>query len=33
MTVRNSIPMFAPLRSVGKPGCGTVVTRFDTVAA
>lgn len=33
MTVRNSISMLAPLWSVGKRGCGTVVDRFDAVAA
>ncbi|ACM55719.1 hypothetical protein Hlac_0113 [Halorubrum lacusprofundi ATCC 49239] len=33
MIVRNSIPMLAPLWSVGKRGRGTVVDRFDAVAA
>jgi len=33
MTVRDTISMLAPLWSVGKRGRGTVVARFDAVAA
>jgi len=33
MTVRDPIPTFAPLRSVGKRVRGSVVARLDAVAA